>query len=925
MFGLRRLGPKPQPSLIGQSTRVAVTALGVVFQFSPLAHAEEWDPITARTTRMPIVATYPDPVLFPPAEPKSEAPPISEAPQGYWFPSYDPRSLVGPYTRHRDVGIRDRRAYPLGPRAFIVQISSLGHGPEGHAVLTFARREEQRYVIDYSVGQYANNAAGKFANSWQIFTPSVSRYCLNPAECVVRYSPGEADVAAYREGRVSYFGPVPHSLAVDIFQRSRNTTYAIVDQTYYYAALNAAKIMLDDPYIITKLNFETVLTEDASRLLSIYCMNEWPAFCPRHDSRLRSVQAAFRETHSMPYLGRTTYEYSYAIDEETSIIPSPPYRIELGELVNGLRDQRAYSGSASVCRDDDSSGGVRISRDRNTRSISYRGDLSNGFAHGRGELYFTSDCHYVDNEDKRIPKIVGTFENGYLTGRAEYYRYNGMLIWSGYVKNNALEGESVFFDISGSELATAEFAAGEIDRDTLRLFELDYTFQAVPFRPMSIYDAGQHDGDEGDIDGYWRPLTRIVQSNNLTTVFDGETLSTFFHQDKSSLEGQFSSAPNELGYRYEGRVRQTKPDGIVTEFNISGGMIVEPVRVFVPAVGYWQTRPIGPDGIIRYALQSRRERSQGGFWDDVRAATRGDFAPVLENLEAEIGRAGQEVLKPIDSLGREFQTFLCRATGTEEGRNCSVAAGVAVGTDGPSLLDGTGQVVEQGTEEAIDWAAIFDWQVASDMSDFELRELDGDSPMWTELAGLSVSRAPASIVGPTPMGGGWVDGGGWRHHGGYVDGAGWLGFHLRSPTVSGEIRGSDDAGWGSFGASRKDKEGGRRVHIGIDYVAAPGELILAPLDGIVTGVNVGSKVGSNSIFIQHPDGREVRIVYARAERVRVGDVVSRGSPIGRALDIRADPDYRDATNHVHVQYSVPGPGGQRYWASPDGVYRFTIH
>lgn len=866
------------------------------------AQAQGLENTNALTTQLSVVANYADPQVDPQSAPILEAPPLVEAPEGYWSPTYNTVTLAGGYTRRRDVGVRDRRAYPLGPRAFIVQMSNAGFGPEGHATLIFARREGDQYVIDYALGQFANNSHNQFANSWPIYQPRVNRLCIDNADCMVQHDPASIDVELYRQNRITYFGVIPHRLATQIFSESRSATYAIVDQTYYYAALDAATRINEQPYIVTSQNHSTALRHDLRSLLEIYCMNVWLAFCTRHQPDYEYAQTAFSETHSWPYLGRSGLVGLYELDRYTSATSSPRYRIDRSDTVNGLTGNVQYSGEATVCPDVFSSDRDLSHRDINTRAVSYRGGLLNGFAHGAGTIYFTSRCDYVESQDPRVTRLVGTFEEGYLTGRAEYYSFGNRIVWTGDVLSNSLNGVSTFFDPSGSEIATATYTENVIQRSSLRFFELDYVFQALPFRPMRLFDASQIDenANDGDPSGSWSPLTRIIQNENLTIAFDGSTLSSFHHQDKIEIEGDYTFTPGEIGYEYAGEVRMYEPDGTIFDFEIEDGEIVGVVRVFVPAVGYWQTSPIGPDQQIRYlrTLPERRSRG-GGFWDDVRAASNGDFRPFVENVEDELGRWGQAAIRPITSAGREFERFMCRVTGTEEGRSCTVGVGGSIGTDGPTLLDGTGQVVEQGRVEPTDWAAIFDWQIESEMSDFDLQELVGDNPMWSEIAGLSVFRAPAS-----------------------PDSGGWLGLHARAPTLSGAVRGRDVWGSGHLGTGRTNS-GHRYIHNGTDFIAEPGELILAPIDGVVTVARIdGSNIRRNFIQIRHADGRTAELTYVRAEGVREGDIIARGTPIGRAIDLR--PTYPGITNHVHVQYGLPGgEGGRGYWTSPDGTLRFS--
>lgn len=127
------------------------------------------------------------------------------------------------------------------------------------------------------------------------------------------------------------------------------------------------------------------------------------------------------------------------------------------------------------------------------------------------------------------------------------------------------------------------------------------------------------------------------------------------------------------------------------------------------------------------------------------------------------------------------------------------------------------------------------------------------------------------------------------------------------------IRGTDSWGSGVFGASR---DGGSRVHQGLDFVTVVGDAIHAPITGIVMGIGYAyedANLGSISIRGKNEyDGWFVQLLYVMriaglgmASRVEVGD------PIGQAQDVagywrsKKPGHVGDMQNHLHLRTSVP--------------------
>jgi murein DD-endopeptidase MepM/ murein hydrolase activator NlpD len=117
-------------------------------------------------------------------------------------------------------------------------------------------------------------------------------------------------------------------------------------------------------------------------------------------------------------------------------------------------------------------------------------------------------------------------------------------------------------------------------------------------------------------------------------------------------------------------------------------------------------------------------------------------------------------------------------------------------------------------------------------------------------------------------------------------------------------RGEDAYGEGRFHASR---DGGSRDHEGVDYVATPGQTVVAPISGYV------SKIG-----YAYPDDQSLKFVEienpalhltARAfyvdPSVAVGDTVAVGRPIGQAHSLQQRYPL-GITDHVHLEIAERG-------------------
>jgi murein DD-endopeptidase MepM/ murein hydrolase activator NlpD len=126
---------------------------------------------------------------------------------------------------------------------------------------------------------------------------------------------------------------------------------------------------------------------------------------------------------------------------------------------------------------------------------------------------------------------------------------------------------------------------------------------------------------------------------------------------------------------------------------------------------------------------------------------------------------------------------------------------------------------------------------------------------------------------------------------------------LANPTGH-QIRGEDVYGAGAFGASRG---GGARRHRGADYVSEPGELVHAPISGVVHRIGYAYRGDARYQYVElgsTDEARAARVLYV-GPVVELGAVVRAGDPIGWAQDLTIRYP-RGITNHVHVELKQDG-------------------
>ncbi len=117
---------------------------------------------------------------------------------------------------------------------------------------------------------------------------------------------------------------------------------------------------------------------------------------------------------------------------------------------------------------------------------------------------------------------------------------------------------------------------------------------------------------------------------------------------------------------------------------------------------------------------------------------------------------------------------------------------------------------------------------------------------------------------------------------------------LKAPSNTVSLR-NDSYGGGRFGASRN----GRRIHEGIDLVAAVGEPVFSSKSGRVTVAGENKGYG-RYVELLHPDGYRTRYAHLSAIQAREGEWVAKNQMIG-ASGKTGNAGYVSITPHLHFE------------------------
>jgi murein DD-endopeptidase MepM/ murein hydrolase activator NlpD len=117
-------------------------------------------------------------------------------------------------------------------------------------------------------------------------------------------------------------------------------------------------------------------------------------------------------------------------------------------------------------------------------------------------------------------------------------------------------------------------------------------------------------------------------------------------------------------------------------------------------------------------------------------------------------------------------------------------------------------------------------------------------------------------------------------------------------------RETDTYGEGRFHASR---DGGTRDHEGVDYVATPGQTVVAPISGYVSKIGYAYPDDQTLKFVEidNPALHLTARVFYIDPAVSVGDTVAVGRPIGQARSLQRRYPL-GITDHVHLEIARQG-------------------
>jgi murein DD-endopeptidase MepM/ murein hydrolase activator NlpD len=117
-------------------------------------------------------------------------------------------------------------------------------------------------------------------------------------------------------------------------------------------------------------------------------------------------------------------------------------------------------------------------------------------------------------------------------------------------------------------------------------------------------------------------------------------------------------------------------------------------------------------------------------------------------------------------------------------------------------------------------------------------------------------------------------------------------------------RGADAYGEGRFHAAR---DGGTRDHEGVDYVATPGQAVVAPISGYVTKIGLAYPGDETLKFVEIENPAlhlTARAFYVDPD-VAVGDTIGVGQPIGHAHSLQRRYPL-GITDHIHLEIARAG-------------------
>jgi murein DD-endopeptidase MepM/ murein hydrolase activator NlpD len=271
-----------------------------------------------------------------------------------------------------------------------------------------------------------------------------------------------------------------------------------------------------------------------------------------------------------------------------------------------------------------------------------------------------------------------------------------------------------------------------------------------------------------------------------------------------------------------------------------------------------------------------------------------------DHLGKEINIAAIKSGEAATRFGKEFEKGFCDAMtlgGYSRGEaSCGVSAGVGRDQQGPYTFDPS----KPDEKHRGDSRAKSETPSAKEL-DRMARILNAGPPHYYEYDFEKVFGLERFMPGNYKLGIPWPNSEG----------------PIAAPTREGIVRSRDKIGGGGFLAPRIDKKtGAARFHVGIDYVAMPGQKIMSPVTGDIVRTKNPGKAGLTGLEVKTAGGYVASIFYV-APTQEVSKAIAAGGTEHRAMHVEAGKTVigyaqdlserygQDITNHVHVTLQDP--------------------
>ena len=130
---------------------------------------------------------------------------------------------------------------------------------------------------------------------------------------------------------------------------------------------------------------------------------------------------------------------------------------------------------------------------------------------------------------------------------------------------------------------------------------------------------------------------------------------------------------------------------------------------------------------------------------------------------------------------------------------------------------------------------------------------------------------------------------------------------LRISIPEGGVPRSDPEGAGRFHSKRGD-----RLHEGVDITVRPGQMVPAPIDGVVIKTGIVYREDNMGLHSTHIEGTgkwtgyTVKMFYMNNDSLKEGAPVKRGAPLGPAQDVSLRRNKVKMTPHIHYEVYKDG-------------------